>query len=710
MGVSSQVHTLPNPFPLDKEESFSRCDKTGCWGSEIDKGGQEGYFPEMLGTGPQQDSPRRCSFERTSSIRRAMSLSSRATAGPPPLCSICQHRAPVFGKPPRKFSYEELEHATDGFSEINFLAEGGYGPVYKGILPDGQVVAVKQHKLASTQGAPEFCAEVEVLSCAQHRNVVMLVGYCMEDRKWLLVYEFACNGSLDTHLYGRAGKPHLEWMSRQKVALGAARGLRYLHEECRVGCIVHRDLRPNNILLTHDFEAMVGDFGLARWQPDGQLEEPTRVIGTFGYLAPEYTQTGQITEKADVYSFGVLLLELVSGRKAIDIYRGRGQQCLLEWARPMLEKKMVYELIDPRLENRYSDNELQCMVYAASLCIRQDPQSRPRMSKVLHILEGDLTYDTNLSPLLPPSGNLLMESVLARDADIHQETSGNGARNSWSVVRWSNGQNASFENPNDSPVACSPGSGTSDHGRIDNKSSSITRFPAGGLKFRSLSAGLSNLPSPQSMAPDPRERCQPRRLHEYIDTYNILSPHSKTVGNNRPNIIFPSWVSGDRLPHKSYEIHSSASDSDDTDTSSSGSSSPGEHISHSTFPNNYWISRNNGLYQSDDYTVCSGESLVGFFQKLNEMPEQTAGYCDRETVHIGSNMDLPVGPAIGSDSANLSRKDTASTDNQCSVLSIRRNPSVDMNGKLSFEALKVLYRNRANNKNLFSRESPKVPA
>ncbi|XP_049396629.1 inactive protein kinase SELMODRAFT_444075 [Solanum stenotomum] len=335
----------------------------------------------------------RADLEYSGNVREAVSLSRSAPLGPPPLCSLCQHKAPVFGKPPRWFTYAELELATGGFSQANFLAEGGYGSVHRGVLPDGQVVAVKQHKLASSQGDQEFCSEVEVLSCAQHRNVVMLIGFCIEDSRRLLVYEYICNGSLDSHLYGRTRDP-LEWSARQKIAVGAARGLRYLHEECRVGCIVHRDMRPNNILITHDFEPLVGDFGLARWQPDGDTGVETRVIGTFGYLAPEYAQSGQITEKADVYSFGVVLVELVTGRKAVDITRPKGQQCLTEWARPLLQECAVDELIDPRLENCYSEHEIYCMLHAASLCIRRDPQARPRMSQVLRILEGDLIMES----------------------------------------------------------------------------------------------------------------------------------------------------------------------------------------------------------------------------------------------------------------------------------------------------------------------------
>ncbi|KAG2292272.1 hypothetical protein Bca52824_038941 [Brassica carinata] len=363
----------------------------------------------------------RSDSETSGNIRGAVSLSRNAPPVPPPLCSICQHKAPVFGKPPRFFSYKELELATKGFSQSNFLAEGGFGSVHRGVLPEGQIVAVKQHKLASTQGDVEFCSEVEVLSCAQHRNVVMLIGFCIEESRRLLVYEYICNGSLDGHLYGRH-KDTLEWPARQKIAVGAARGLRYLHEECRVGCIVHRDLRPNNILITHDYEPLVGDFGLARWQPDGELGVDTRIIGTFGYLAPEYTQSGQITEKADVYSFGVVLIELITGRKAMDISRPKGQQCLSEWvknaklkrylvsrvffklilgfgeqARSRLEEYAVEELVDPKLEKRYSETEIICMIYTASLCIRRDPHLRPRMSQVLRLLEGDMVVNERFS-------------------------------------------------------------------------------------------------------------------------------------------------------------------------------------------------------------------------------------------------------------------------------------------------------------------------
>ncbi|WOG87009.1 hypothetical protein DCAR_0206229 [Daucus carota subsp. sativus] len=324
-------------------------------------------------------------IDRLSSIRKAMSVSVKQPPIPPPLCSVCKNNAPIFGRAPRKFTYMEIQEATNGFSKNNFLAKGGFGDVYKGVLDDGQVVAVKQHKVLSAQGASEFCSEVEVLSCAQHKNLVILVGYCTE-MEWLLVYEFVCHGSLDKHLYGR-GEP-MAWQNRMKVAVGSAGGLRYLHEDCRVGCIVHRDFRPNNILLTHDFESMVGDFGLARWQADGQSAEETRIVGAFGYLAPEYTQTGLITEKADVYAFGVVLLELLTGIKATEFARNAKQPYMPDWSRQFLESKVPSEIVDPRLDHDFVEKEVECMIQAASLCISPDPDQRPRMSEVLKILEG----------------------------------------------------------------------------------------------------------------------------------------------------------------------------------------------------------------------------------------------------------------------------------------------------------------------------------
>lgn len=176
-------------------------------------------------------------------------------------------------------------------------------------------------------------------------------------------------------------KEGLQWKHRYYIALGAGKALRYLHEECRVGCIVHRDMRPNNILLTHDFIPMVGDFGLARRQSSREKAEETQVIGTMGYLAPEYAETGQITDKADVYAFGVVLLELITGRKAINYNCNREQVYLTDWAQPLLDN-YAKELVDPRLKLSYDDYEMHCMMHAANQCIKKDPAMRPRMTQV----------------------------------------------------------------------------------------------------------------------------------------------------------------------------------------------------------------------------------------------------------------------------------------------------------------------------------------
>ncbi|MBA0661191.1 hypothetical protein Goklo_005512 [Gossypium klotzschianum] len=343
-----------------------------------------------------------------SDIRDAVALG-RASSVPPPLCSFCQHKAPVFGKPPRRFSYEELEEATDGFAEVNFLAEGGFGVVYRGILRDGQVVAVKLLKFVGCQADIDFCREVQVLSCAQHRNVVLLIGFCIDGNKRVLVYEYICNGSLDFHLHG-SNRASLDWQSRLRIAIGAARGLRYLHEDCRVGCIVHRDMRPKNILLTHDFEPQthdfepqVTDFGLARWHSDQwTVGSEERTVGTSGYLAPEYSDGRRITQKVDVYAFGVVLLELLTGQRISDLQYYKGRNFLSDWFHPLaaLDSNQImtniYQLLDPCLASgkvRDYTHQLQAMARAAFLCLSHDPESRPPMSKILRILEGG---DTNV--------------------------------------------------------------------------------------------------------------------------------------------------------------------------------------------------------------------------------------------------------------------------------------------------------------------------
>ncbi|KAK8299786.1 hypothetical protein V6Z12_D05G344400 [Gossypium hirsutum] len=291
------------------------------------------------------------------------------------------------------FSYEEMMEMTNGFAQQNVIGEGGFGCVYKGQLPGGKIVAVKQLKIGSGQGEREFRAEVEIISRVHHRHLVSLVGYCIANDHRLLIYEFVSNSNLERHLHD-TGLSVLEWAKRVKIAIGAAKGLAYLHEDCHPK-IIHRDIKSENILLDEYFEAQVADFGLARLINTSQTHVSTRVMGTFGYLAPEYASSGKLTDRSDVYSFGVVLLELITGRKPVDPTRPLGDESLVEWARPLLiqalEAGNFGELIDPRLEKRYVEIELFRMIEAAAACVRHSAAKRPRMALVVRALdfEGD---------------------------------------------------------------------------------------------------------------------------------------------------------------------------------------------------------------------------------------------------------------------------------------------------------------------------------
>ncbi|XP_058080009.1 inactive protein kinase SELMODRAFT_444075-like isoform X2 [Magnolia sinica] len=303
------------------------------------------------------------------------------------VCSECTNERPKIGST-TDFTYAELEAATNKFSQENYLSEGGFGSVYKGKLKNGIMIAVKQHKHASSQGEKEFKSEVHVLSRARHKNVVMLLGLCSEGNHRLLVYEFVCNGSLDRHLSKKSPKT-LSWKDRMKIALGAARGLQYLHENN----IIHRDMRPNNILVTHDYEPLLGDFGLARTQNEGSdHSSDTRVVGTFGYLAPEYAESGKVSTKTDVYSFGVVLLQLITGRTTID--KELREKSLIGWARPLLKERKYPDLIDPRILDSHDVHQLFCMVQLAEKCLRKDPERRLSMDKVVGTLERILKNET----------------------------------------------------------------------------------------------------------------------------------------------------------------------------------------------------------------------------------------------------------------------------------------------------------------------------
>ncbi|KAI3893128.1 hypothetical protein MKW98_028630 [Papaver atlanticum] len=293
------------------------------------------------------------------------------------------------------FTYNELESATNGFSQENLLGQGGFGYVHKGVLPNGTVIAVKSLKSGSGQGEREFQAEVEIISRVHHRHLVSLVGYCIAGGQRMLVYEFVPNKTLEYHLYGK-NCPVMDWAKRLNIALGSAKGLAYLHEDCHPR-IIHRDIKAANILIDDNFVAMVADFGLAKLSSDTYTHVSTRVMGTFGYLAPEYASSGKLTEKSDVFSYGIMLLELITGKRPVDTSNTYMEDSLVDWARPILTRALgdgnFEELVDPRLENNYSPSEMVRMVACAAACIRHSARRRPKMSQIVRALEGDVSLE-----------------------------------------------------------------------------------------------------------------------------------------------------------------------------------------------------------------------------------------------------------------------------------------------------------------------------
>ncbi|KAF6994201.1 hypothetical protein CFC21_010956 [Triticum aestivum] len=319
------------------------------------------------------------------------------------------------------FTYDELVRATDGFSDANLLGQGGFGYVHKGVLPNGKEIAVKQLKLGSGQGEREFQAEVEIISRVHHKHLVSLVGYCISGGKRLLVYEFVTNNTLEFHLHGE-GRPTLEWPIRLRIALGAAKGLAYIHEDCHPK-IIHRDIKSSNILLDFKFEAKVADFGLAKFTSDNSTHVSTRVMGTFGYLAPEYASSGKLTEKSDVFSFGVMLLELITGRRPVDSTQTYMDDSLVDWARPLLMRALedgnYDELVDARLGKDFNPNEIARMIACAAACVRHSARRRPRMSQVVRALEGDVSLE-DLNEGVRPGHSRFFGSYSSSDYDSGQ--------------------------------------------------------------------------------------------------------------------------------------------------------------------------------------------------------------------------------------------------------------------------------------------------
>ncbi|CAL4894257.1 unnamed protein product [Urochloa decumbens] len=300
--------------------------------------------------------------------------------------------------PSTVFTFRELVDATNSFSTENFLGEGGFGRVYKGYIPDTmEVIAVKQLDKDGLQGNREFLVEVLMLSLLHHPNLVTLLGYSTDCDQRILVYEFMPFGSLQEHLHDiTPNSQPLSWHTRMKIAVGAARGIEYLHEVANPP-VIYRDLKASNILLDGSFNAKLSDFGLAKLGPSGDKSHvSTRVMGTYGYCAPEYAMTGRLTKTSDIYSFGVVLLELITGRRAIDTTKPTREQILVHWAAPFFrDKRKFAKMADPLLDNKFPLKGLYQALAISSMCLQEEASSRPLISDVVTALTflADPNYD-----------------------------------------------------------------------------------------------------------------------------------------------------------------------------------------------------------------------------------------------------------------------------------------------------------------------------
>ncbi|XP_057847488.2 probable serine/threonine-protein kinase At1g01540 [Cryptomeria japonica] len=287
------------------------------------------------------------------------------------------------------YTLRELEIATNCLSDDSVIGEGGYGIVYRGVLADGTCVAVKNLLNNRGQAEKEFRVEVEAIGRVRHKNLVRLLGYCAEGAYRMLVYEFVDNGNLEQWLHGDVG-PYspLTWDIRMKIILGTAKGLAYLHEGLEPK-VVHRDVKSSNILLDRQWNSKVSDFGLAKLLGSERSYVTTRVMGTFGYVAPEYASTGMLNERSDVYSFGVLIMEIITGRNPVDYGRPPDEINLVDWLKTMVGNRRSDEVIDPKMEVKPSSRALKRGLLVALRCVDPDSQKRPKMGHVIHMLEAD---------------------------------------------------------------------------------------------------------------------------------------------------------------------------------------------------------------------------------------------------------------------------------------------------------------------------------
>ncbi|KAL2233861.1 probable serine/threonine-protein kinase At1g01540 [Sesamum indicum] len=317
----------------------------------------------------------------------------------------------------RWYTLRELEAASNGLSDENVIGEGGYGIVYYGVLADNTRVAIKNLLNNRGQAEKEFKVEVEAIGRVRHKNLVRLLGYCVEGAYRMLVYEYIDNGNLDQWLHGDVGEVSpLTWEIRMNIIIGTAKGLAYLHEGLEPK-VVHRDIKSSNILLDHNWHPKLSDFGLAKLLNSERSYVTTRVMGTFGYVAPEYACTGMLNEKSDIYSFGILIMEIITARAPVDYSRPPGEVNLIDWLKMMVGNRKSEEVVDPKLPERPASKVLKRVILVALRCVDPDAQKRPKMGHVIHMLESEDLLSRDERRIARDSSSSLREEPSASRVD-----------------------------------------------------------------------------------------------------------------------------------------------------------------------------------------------------------------------------------------------------------------------------------------------------
>ncbi|XP_055962242.1 L-type lectin-domain containing receptor kinase I.8-like [Mercurialis annua] len=316
---------------------------------------------------------------------------------------------------PQRVSYKDLYKATEGFKDKQLLGSGGFGKVYKGVLPCSDIqVAVKKFSHNSEHGLKQFVAEIASMGRLRHRNLVQLLGYCRRKGELLLVYDYMPNGSLDRFLF-QNDTPNLNWVRRYQILKGVASALLYLHEEWEQ-IVLHRDVKASNVMLDADLDGRLGDFGLAKFHERGSIAETTCVVGTVGYLAPEVSRTGRVTTSSDVYAYGILMLEVACGRKTIEPHRPSGEVILVDWVFECWKRGHIMEISDPNLKGKYMVGEMELVLKLGLLCTHTTPTTRPTMRQVMQYLDRKAVLPEIPPDSTPRTGLVMLNQESSQDS------------------------------------------------------------------------------------------------------------------------------------------------------------------------------------------------------------------------------------------------------------------------------------------------------